>query len=359
MTELRQDPYTNEWVIIAAERPNELQADRPRRQRAKYEPGCPFCAGNEQQTPPDLYVLPDAKGSWAIRVVPNKFAALTRGVDPVRKIEGLHRMMCGGGIHDVIIEMPDHSIVPAFYTDEHFANVLRIYKTCFGLISSNAAIADVTIFKNCGGGAGTSLEHSHAQVIGTPVVSSHTSRRLAEAIRHYDQTGECIFCSVLHQELTERARIILESEHFVALEPYASAVPFLTHVTPRRHMASFGQIEDAEIRDLASVLSRVLRRLYKALRDPDYNYTIRTAPALYSGVSYYHWYLSISPRLAIPAGLELGSGMSINAVPPESAAELLRNIDAAAVELPFPKPAVQMTQAVGRTIAPLAKTAEE
>jgi UDPglucose--hexose-1-phosphate uridylyltransferase len=124
-------------------------------------------------------------------------------------------------------------------------------------------------------------------------------------------------------------------------------------------MASFGQIEDAEIRDLASVLSRVLRRLYKALRDPDYNYTIRTAPALYSGVSYYHWYLSISPRLAIPAGLELGSGMSINAVPPESAAELLRNIDAAAVELPFPKPAVQMTQAVGRTIAPLAKTAEE
>ncbi len=361
MTELRQDAYTNEWVIIAADRAprrNQFPADRPRRPRAKYEPSCPFCAGNEQQTPAELYVLPDAKGSWAIRVVPNKFGALTRGLDPERHIEGLHRTICGGGIQDVIIETPDHSQVPAFYTDEQFANVLRVYKGCFGTISSNPGIADVTIFKNYGGAAGTSLEHSHSQVIGTPIVSSHTSRRLAEAIRHYDQTGECIFCSVLHQELAEKTRVVFETEHFVVLEPYASAVPFLTHVTPRRHMASFGQIEDDEIRDLGHVLACVLQKLFQGLADPDFNYTIRTAPAVYAGATFYHWYFTIIPRLATPAGFELGSGMSINTISPESAAELLRNTDTAAVELPLPQPATQVTNAVGREVAALTQVAE-
>ncbi len=361
MTELRQDPYTNEWVMIAADRAKrrpELQSARPRRPRAKYEPGCPFCAGNEKQTPAELYALPDETGSWAVRVVPNKFAAFIRNAQPARQIEGLHRTISGAGIHDVIIETPDHSLVPAFYTAEQFANVLRVYKGCFGTIGSNPAIADVCIFKNYGGGAGTSLEHSHSQVIGTPVLSSHTSRRLAEAIRHYDQTGKCIFCSVLRQELVEQTRVVLESEHFVVLEPYASAAPFLTHITPRRHMASFGQIEEDELQDLGFVLSRLLQKLYKGLDDPDYNYTIRTAPALYAGVTYYHWYLTIIPRLVTPAGLELGSGMAINTVSPEAAAEFLRNTDAAAIELPLPKPATQLTKVVGREVATAAAVME-
>jgi UDPglucose--hexose-1-phosphate uridylyltransferase len=91
-------------------------------------------------------------------------------------------------------------------------------------------------------------------------------------------------------------------------------------------MASFGDINPVEVGDLAWVLRTVFAKLYVGLQDPDFNYTIRTAPAEYAGVKYFHWYLSIIPRLTRVAGFELGSGMFINTVLPEAAAEFLRNV---------------------------------
>jgi len=112
----------------------------------------------------------------------------------------------------------------------------------------------------------------------------------------------------------------------VALELFASATPFCTHIYPRRHMASFGDISAAEIVDLARTLRTVLAKLYHGLGDPDFNYTIRSAPAECVGVKYFHWYVSIIPRLTRVAGFELGSGMFINTVLPEAAAEFLRQV---------------------------------
>jgi UDPglucose--hexose-1-phosphate uridylyltransferase len=91
-------------------------------------------------------------------------------------------------------------------------------------------------------------------------------------------------------------------------------------------MASFGLIGEEELADLAHVLRTVLAKLYVGLKNPDFNYTIRTAPHEVAGVKYYHWYVSIIPRLTRVAGFELGSGMFINTVLPEVAAEFLRSI---------------------------------
>ena len=145
-------------------------------------------------------------------------------------------------------------------------------------------------------------------------------------MRHFDEFGECIFCAVMGEELAEGTRIVIVNQHFVVMEPYASATPFSTYIYPRRHMASFGDISDAEIRDLAVVLRGTLAKLHFGLDDPDFNYTIRTAPAENAGVKYYHWYVSIIPRLTRVAGFELGSGMFINTVLPEAAAEFLRQV---------------------------------
>src|SRR5262249_34896649 len=109
-------------------------------------------------------------------------------------------------------------------------------------------------------------------------------------------------------------------------ELFASAAPFSTHIYPRRHMASFGDISSAELIDLAYTLRTVLAKLYHGLANPDFNYTIRSAPAECVGVKYFHWYLSIIPRLTRVAGFELGSGMFINTVLPEAAAAFLRNV---------------------------------
>ena len=330
MPELRQNFFTKEWVIIAmerAKRPEDLAMHRPPRVTASLVPTCPFCPGNEDKTPPEVMRVPSGGSEpWQVRVVPNKFAALSPECRPERVIHRSRRSIGGFGIHDVIIDTPDHSQITALMEDAHVATVLRVCKSRYDGLSHDPRIAHITIFKNHGRDAGASLEHSHSQLIATPVISSQVRGRFEQALRHYDEYGECSFCQMIEEEMGEQQRIVLTTEHFVAMEPFASPTPFCTHIFPRRHMASFGDISAAEISDLARTLRTVLAKLYHGLDDPDFNYTVRTAPAECVGVRYFHWYVSIIPRLTRVAGFELGSGMFINVVPPENAAEFLRNV---------------------------------
>jgi len=334
MPELRQNFFTKEWVIIATERakrPKELARQQPLKEPAAFVANCPFCPGNEDKTPPESLRIPaNGSGPWQVRVVANKFAALARDAQPVRTIHRSRRSIGGFGVHDVIIETPDHSHTTALLDDAHVANVLRAYKSRYDELSLDSRIAHITIFKNHGLDAGTSLEHPHSQLIATPVISSQVRGRFQVALQHYDEFGECMFCQMIAEELTEEERIVLTTEHFVAFEPFASPTPFATYIMPRRHMANFGDVSAAEITDLSRVLRKVLGKLYHGLGNPDFNYTLRSAPAESHGVRYYHWYVSIIPRLTRVAGFELGSGMFINTVPPESAAEFLRNVKAEA-----------------------------
>jgi UDPglucose--hexose-1-phosphate uridylyltransferase len=212
-------------------------------------------------------------------------------------------------------------------SDEQVGNIIRCYRSRYVDVAADPRITHVTIFKNHGEAAGTSLEHPHSQLIATPVISHQVRDRMYEALRHYDEYGECIFCAMLDEELHAKARLVEVTEHFVALEPFASPTPFVTHIFPRRHMASFGDVSEVEMEDLGRVLRKVLAKLYFGLHDPDFNYTIRSAPAENRGVMYYHWYLSVIPRLTRVAGFELGSGMFINTVLPEDAAGFLRNVE--------------------------------
>jgi UDPglucose--hexose-1-phosphate uridylyltransferase len=330
MPELRQNFLTKEWVIIATERakrPEDLVVHHPVKAVESFVETCPFCPGNESKTPPEVLRVPaNGNGSWQVRVVPNRFAALARDIEPTRIIHRSRRTINGFGVHDVIIETPDHAQVTARMSDAQVADVLRIYRTRYNELSHDPRIAHITIFKNHGRDAGTSLEHPHSQLIATPVISHQVRERFQQALAHYDEYGECMFCQMVEEELQEQKRIVMTSEHFVAMELFASPTPFCTHIYPRRHMASFGDISAAEIADLAGTLRAVLGKLYHGLENPDFNYTIRSAPAECVGVRYFHWYVSVIPRLTRVAGFELGSGMFINSVLPEAAAEFLRNV---------------------------------
>ena len=328
MPELRQNFMTKEWVVIATERakrPDQMAVHRPAKPLPSFSENCPFCPGHESQTPPEILRLPEGNG-WKARVVANKFAALSPEAKPERTIHRSLRSMGGFGVHDVIVETPDHSLAMAMMTDQQVADILRIYKTRHDQLSLDPRIAHVTIFKNHGADAGTSLEHPHSQMIATPVISYQVRQRFQEAIQHYDDFGGCMFCQIIDEELQDGRRVVLQSEHFAAIELFASPAPFFTHIYPKRHMASFGDISAAELNDLGRVLRALLAKLYHGLVNPDFNFTIRTAPAECVGVRYFHWYMSVIPRLTRTAGFELGSGMFINTVIPEQAAEFLRNV---------------------------------
>jgi UDPglucose--hexose-1-phosphate uridylyltransferase len=328
MPELRQNFMTKEWVVIATERakrPDQMVMKREHKPPVPFSPNCPFCPGNENMTPPEILRLHDGN-SWKARVVPNKFAALSPDAKPERIIHRSRRRMGGFGEHDVIVETPDHSLAMAMMPDSQVSDILRIYKTRYDQLSLDPRIAQVTIFKNHGTDAGTSLEHPHSQMIATPVISYQVRQRFQEAMQHFDDFGCCMFCQIIEEELEEQKRVVLTSEHFVAVELFASPAPFCTHIYPRRHMASFGDISSKEIVDLGRVLRTVLAKLYVGLENPDFNFTVRTAPAECVGVRYFHWYMSVIPRLTRTAGFELGSGMFINTVIPEEAAEFLRKV---------------------------------
>jgi UDPglucose--hexose-1-phosphate uridylyltransferase len=330
MPELRQNFFTKEWVIIATERakrPEELVAHRSVQTLPAFMESCPFCPGNEDKTPHETLRFPkNSTEPWAVRVIPNKFAALDCLAQPTRNLQHLRRRVDGFGFHEVIIDSPDHSCCMALMPDAHVQKILSVYKERYNSLSADHRVQHVTIFKNHGADAGASMAHPHSQLIATPVIPSQVRHRLHEALRHYDDAGECMFCHMVEREVEDQTRIVLKSESFVAMEVFASATPFATHIFPLRHMASFGGISTAEISDLARVLRAVLAKIHSGLENPDLNYTIRSAPSDYAAARHFHWYVSVIPRLTRMAGFELGSGMFINSVLPEAAAEFLRNV---------------------------------
>jgi UDPglucose--hexose-1-phosphate uridylyltransferase len=330
MPELRQNFFTKEWVIIATERakrPEELATHRPAQTVPAFVETCPFCPGNENKTPAEVLRIPaEGAESWAVRVVPNKFCALSSEIHPSRDLLHLRRRINGFGFHEVIIDSPDHAQCMPLLSDAHVANILRAYKQRYNALSCDHRVAHITLFKNHGPDAGASLQHPHSQLIATPVIPSQVRHRLFEALRHYDDVGECIYCHVVEREIADETRVVVKSEHFVAMEVFAASTPFSTHIFPLRHMASFGDITDIEVADLARVLRTLLVKIYVGLENPDLNFTVRSAPAEYAGARHFHWYVSVIPRLTRVAGFELGSGMFINTVLPEAAAEFLRNV---------------------------------
>jgi UDPglucose--hexose-1-phosphate uridylyltransferase len=329
MPELRQNFFTKEWVIIATERakrPEELATHRVVEPLPARVETCAFCPGNESKTPPEVMRYPVNGEPWQVRVIPNKFAALSSDVQPVRNLQHLRRRVNGFGFHEVIIDSPDHSKCMALLSDEQVAKILGIYKQRYKMLSQDPRISYITIFKNHGVDAGASLQHPHSQLIATPVIPSQVRHRLHEALRHYDDVGECMFCHMVEREVEDQTRVVLKNEYFVAMEVFASATPFATHIFPLRHMASFGDIAEKEVIDLARILRMLLAKIYVGLENPDLNFTIRSGPAEYAGARHFHWYMSVIPRLTRVAGFELGSGMFINTVLPEDAAEFLRKV---------------------------------
>ena len=333
MPELRQDPVTKEWVIIATERakrPEDYPRHSEKVEYPAYSESCPFCPGNEYMTPPEEFAYrkagtePDTK-DWWVRVIPNKFAALVPNGHLKRiKDKGFFRRMSGLGKHEVVIESPLHNATIGTMDLKQIEEILLIYRDRFNELSQDPRFQFVTIFRNHGKLAGTSLIHPHSQIIATPVVPLNIRHRLAEAVRHYDDDGECVFCKMLAEEVENQDRVVLETEDFLAFEPFASSAPFETWIMPKKHAAIYGDTSSDDVKKLASVLSRVMKRIHEGLDDPDYNYMIHTAPFKDANENWYHWFFQIVPRLTMIAGFELGSRVFINTTPPEIAAEFLR-----------------------------------
>ncbi len=330
MSEMRFNPITLDWVVMAPDRalrPDDFHGvAEAHPARPAHRDDCPFCTGNESMTPGETARISAPDGSWLVRAFPNKFSVFDPGCELQRKKNGTFRSMAAAGVHEVVVEHPRHDLDLCDMEPAHLALMLRMYRERYQALRHHPLAESIVIFKNQGRRAGSSLEHSHSQITAAPVLSSQVIMRLQEARRFHELEGGCLYCAVLHEELLAEERVIEEGSSFVAFMPYAALSPYHTWVFPRKHQSSYDEISDEDIAELAGILSRLLRRLRAAAGGPDYNITIRSAPVGEVSSGCFHWYLSVVSRISQLAGFELGSGTYINSMRPERCAELLRSV---------------------------------
>ena len=329
MSELRQDGTNGAWVVIAPERG---RRPRPRNHgdaaagpAPPFDASCPFCPGNERLLPGIIEEV--ASGNplgWRLRVVPNKYPALRpeAGLAPLVGRTGV--AVPGHGHHEVIIETPRHDADLATVPDSDLSAVVRCYRRRFVELSARPGIKSVVVFRNRGAGGGASLAHPHSQVIATGMVSPRLFAATAWARSRGAGLDRCAVCEVLERELDDGRRIVEATDRFVVIVPFAAASPFEQWIVPRRHQASFAQIDEGELAAFDHLLQRALRRLGRALNDPAYNYAIELGVASDTLSPFVHWRLRIVPDLVTPGGFELGTGLPINPALPEDNASLLR-----------------------------------
>ncbi len=330
MPELRKDPIIGRWVIISTER-GKRPSDFPMEHRKRDAKLCPFCPTNESSTPPEIMAFrengtrPNTPG-WSLRVIPNKFPALRIEGDLNREGVGIFDKMNGVGAHEVIVETPDHTKDIVDLEPKEIENVIWAYRDRINDLKRDPRFRHIMIFKNQGEAAGASLEHSHSQLIATPIVPIRILSEMEGAKKYYDYKERCIFCDIIKQEINDGTRIIVENDQFVALSPFAARFPFETWVLPKKHNPTFEAIKPETVPRFAEMLKEILCRISMALNNPAYNYVVHSSPVEIHNQNDYHWHLEIMPKLTKVAGFEWGTGFYINPTTPEDAALYLREI---------------------------------
>jgi UDPglucose--hexose-1-phosphate uridylyltransferase len=232
MPELRKDLIRNKWVVIATDRalrPNDFPINKQGVHNAAINGYCPFCEGNEESTPPELAAFrkpgthPDQSG-WLVRTIPNKFSAFELEGKLRYENSGIYQCCNGLGRHEVVVETPEHNVDLHEYTVKQIELILTMLKNRYNEFTQDERIKYVHIYKNRGLFGGASLAHSHSQVVGLPMVPEENPG----FDTYYSQTGRCLICDMLKQEMEIKTRIIAETKDFFLVCPYASRFSYET-----------------------------------------------------------------------------------------------------------------------------------
>jgi UDPglucose--hexose-1-phosphate uridylyltransferase len=336
--ELRIDPLSGLRTIVAGERSDRPGAFPGAGPRPPVDPERdPFLEGHEAQTPPEVAALrPDGAArdepGWRVRVVPNLYPALSEddvqetedaggGFDPLAEGRGepdLFASRPASGAHEVIVNSPRPVSSLADLSAEELETAMGVWRERMG---AHRSAACVHLIVNEGEQAGASLPHTHAQLYALEFVPALIARERERFTAYSNRThGRNLLEDLVQEEVRRRERLVAVDSEAVALCPFAARVPFQLQLVPRRPAARFEDPGPLA----AGLLHDVLGRLARALGGdvPPLNLWVRTAPR---GAEHFCWRIDVLPRLAQPAGLEVGAGIDLCPLAPERAAELLRD----------------------------------
>ncbi len=321
MSQMRLNQLTGRWVTIVAERAQRPNDFAPRTDLRALESGrpCPFCPGNEESTPPALEQV-GADGAWTIRVIPNLYPAFQGDEGFAVHHEGpVHVMAEGTGIHEVFVYSPEHDLSLDGLDDATAGQFMLALKRRFEDHATIPYIRYTQAIVNHGREAGASLAHPHGQLLGLPFVPGEV---LDEERAFARFAGGCLLCTTVEAELTTGERIVFANDDVAVICPYWSGSPYELLIVPRRHDQHLQDADEPSLEAVGRALRDATAFLNRAIGDVAYNVGFHTAPHAHTGE--YHWHIHIWPNLVTQAGFERGTGVLINIVPPEHAAETLR-----------------------------------
>jgi UDPglucose--hexose-1-phosphate uridylyltransferase len=226
------------------------------------------------------------------------------------------------GHHEVLIESPKHDEHPADASIPQLTLVINAYIDRLRELSAKPYVKYVSIFRNHGLEAGASLSHAHSQLIATPSVPQIVKEEMDAAKRYHRENSKCVYCDIIAKE-RRGPRFVLENSKFTVFTPYASVNPMEFWIFPRKHETSPLGMQESQMKAFAETLKECLYRLKILVNGPPYNYGFHLSTDKATS-DYYHWHLEVYPRLAIWAGFEKSTGVYINTMTPEAAAENLR-----------------------------------
>ncbi len=219
------------------------------------------------------------------------------------------------GAHEVLINSPAHVTAMCELNGEQFAAAVATWRE---RMRAHAGASYVQLIVNEGGGAGASLEHSHAQLYALNFVPAAVARERERAGAYAERSGGGgLLSDVVVEEVRRKERLVAIDDEAALICPWASRSPFELRVIPRTPTPSFA--EDSTGTAMIHTALRLLAERFGG--SPELNLWVRTAPR---GAEQFHWHVDIAPRLSIKASFEFATGVDINVYPPERAAADLR-----------------------------------
>ena len=331
MSDLRFDPVTHQWVSIAENRRNRPVEFAPVEQ-ARHQVICPFCAGNEDETPPaleefDANLEPlappdtDEANAWSVRVAPNKYPAFEgEGIDP-KTNTGPFRTANDFGVQELIIPTPRHVSTIGELEDEELKRAFHVARLRIANLKETDGIEHAMLFLNCRMEAGASIEHTHFQLLGSPILSRSLESRVQISDAYYRDNHQSLVQRIVEWEISQNKRVVRNTENFSMFCPFASRQPLTVWIAPVETPEPFVDSEHL-LDELTELCLDAVNRIETLLERPAYNLLLHQQPFSSDGPD--HWYVEIFPRMATQAGYEWGTDFWVNPVAPETAAKRFR-----------------------------------
>lgn len=332
-SELRLDLISGDWVVIATGRAKRPEAfKKEKRLKIKIsKKDCPFCNIETQEKPVLIFAsgkkipfLGKIPANWTTIVIPNKFPAFLPQSKLEEKIEGnLYKTMNAVGYCELVVTK-EHEKSLAQLPLERIKEIFDAYQERYLDLMKKKFVNYISIFHNEGLEAGATQPHPHSQIITSPLIDVDLKKALFNSKRYFEKNKKCIYCQMNDWERKVNKRIIFENENFLVICPFASKSAFEVIVSPKKHSSYFEEIQEKEKWQLSEAFQIALKKLYKGLNDPAYNFYLHTAPCDGKEYPFYHWHWTILPKTSTWAGFEIGTRMEISTIEPEKAAEYLR-----------------------------------